>query len=80
MLGLRSYGEARKPLGGSCRPGAAVSSASSSHPWPGEAAARGHVVSVTGAQKVLVLANRVRVGRFWAGWLRPHRQPWHKAT
>lgn len=42
----------------SCR----LSSASSSCPRPGEAAARRHAVSVTGAQKVLVLAN---LG--WAG-------------
>lgn len=57
LLGLRSSGEARRPLGRSCRLGAAVSSASSSRPWPGRRLQPRDTQCLAGAQKVLVLAN-----------------------
>lgn len=45
-----------------------------------ERGARSRAVSTAATQKVLVLACQPGVGRHWQGGLRPHRQPWHKAT
>lgn len=36
-------------------------------------------MSIAGAQESAG-ACQLQMGRCWAGWLRPYRQPWHKAT